>query len=270
MARLRQLEEAGYDVHVYPDAEEWLERELLRDQIRRVTDAIRRDPANHPLRRELLHVELLPYQLDGIAFAASAVRAILADDMGLGKTIQGIGTAELLARLAGIRRVLVVCPATLKSQWRSEMARFSGRDAQLIVGKPAERARQFASDTFFTICNYEQVVRDLSTVEQIPWDLIILDEGQRIKNWESKTSQVIRSLRSRFALVLSGTPLENRLDELFTVVRFVDDQRLGPAYRFFHRHRVVDEKGKVLGYRQLDQLREHSCAPCCCGERATP
>src|SRR5690606_884018 len=78
----------------------------------------------------------------------------------------------------------------------------------------------------------------------------------RIKNWESKTSQVIRALHSQFALVLSGTPLENRLDELYTVVQFVDDCRLGPAYRFFHKHRQVDDRGKPLGYQRLDELRE--------------
>src|SRR6185312_17475242 len=88
------------------------------------------------------------------------------------------------------------------------------------------------------------------------WDLIILDEGQRIKNWEAKTSNTIKSLKSRFALVLSGTPLENRLDELYSVVKFVDDRRLGPGFRFFNKHRVVDEKGKVLGYKNLADLRE--------------
>ena len=86
-------------------------------------------------------------------------------------------------------------------------------------------------------------------------DLIILDEGQRIKNWEAKTSRVIKALKSPFALVLSGTPLENRIDELFSVVEFIDDRRLGPAFRFFNRHRVVDEKGKLLGYKNLDDHR---------------
>ncbi|MEO2016974.1 MAG: DEAD/DEAH box helicase [Fuerstiella sp.] len=144
----------------------------------------------------------------------------------------------------------------MKSQWRSEIARFSGRTTQIILGNGAERAEQYGSDTFFTICNYEQVLRDVSAIETVPWDLIILDEGQRIKNWESKTSNVIRQLDSPFRLVLSGTPLENRLGELFTVTRFVDDELLGPAYQFFHRHHVVDDRGKTQGYRRLDELRE--------------
>ncbi|TVQ01990.1 MAG: helicase [Planctomycetaceae bacterium] len=258
--RIQALAQAGVEVHLYPDAEEYIQRALIQDRLSKSAAEIRRDPAGHPLRRELLSVELLPYQMDGIAFAVGAGRVILADDMGLGKTIQGIGTAELLARWAEIQRVLVICPASLKSQWRSEIARFSGRSTQVVVGTGAERAEQYASDTFFTICNYEQVLRDLREIETVPWDLIILDEGQRIKNWESKTSSVIRSLQSDFRLVLSGTPLENHLGELFTVARFVDEHRLGAADRFFNRHRIVDDRGKVVGYQNLDQLRE-SLAP---------
>ncbi len=255
MQRIQALEHAGYDVHVYPDAEERIQRDLVQVKLEKLAKQIRQSPATHPLRKELLNVELLPYQLDGIAFAVGAGRSVLADDMGLGKTIQGIGVAELLAREVDIQRVLVVCPASLKSQWRSEINKFCGRTSQLVVGKGEERAEQYQSDKFFTICNYEQVMRDLARIELVPWDLIILDEGQRIKNWESKTSQVIRALHSPFALVLSGTPLENRLDELYTVVQFVDDCRLGPAYRFFHKHRVVDERGKPRGYQRLDELR---------------
>jgi superfamily II DNA or RNA helicase len=253
---LRQLDRMGHAVLVYPDAETWIERQLAQRRLKEAMDEIRRDPAGHPLRKQLLKVDLLPYQMDGIAFAVGAGRAILADDMGLGKTIQGIGTAELLAREAGIGRVLVVCPASLKSQWRDEIHRFCDRTVELVGGRNGERAGQYASGAFFTVCNYEQVLRDLSDIERTEWDLIILDEGQRIKNWESKTSQVIRSLRSPFALVLSGTPLENRLDELFTVAQFIDDRALGPAYEFFHRHRIVDDRGKVQGYHNLDDVRD--------------
>ncbi|MFV1967164.1 MAG: DEAD/DEAH box helicase [Pirellulaceae bacterium] len=255
--RLAKLEQKGFPVTVYPDAEELIQQRLFLDRIAALTEQIRRDPGNHPLRKQLLKTELLPYQLDGIAFAVGAGRSVLADDMGLGKTIQGIGVAELLTREAGIRKVLVVCPASVKSQWRDEIRRFSDRDAQLITGRADERASQYDNDRFFTICNYEQVLRDILPIERVKWDLIILDEGQRIKNWESKTSNVVKSLKSPFALVLSGTPLENRLDDLYSVVQFIDDRRLAPAFRFFNRHRVVDTDGKVIGYKNLDSLREN-------------
>lgn len=256
LQRIRRLQAHGLEVTVYPDAEEFIQTRLLQQRIASVVADMRRDPGAHPLRRSLLKVELLPYQLDGIAFAVGAGRAILADDMGLGKTIQGIGMAELLAREAGIRKVLIVCPASVKSQWRSEILRFSERDCQIVLGGAAERAARYENGSFFTICNYEQVLRDFLAIERAKWDLIVLDEGQRIKNWEAKTSRTMKSLRSPFALVLSGTPLENRLDDLFSVVEFIDDRRLGPAFRFYNRHRVTDEKGRVLGYKNLDVLRE--------------
>ena len=256
MKLLRSLQQANEEVTVYPDAATFIDMRLLQDKLKEKSQEIRADPKNHPFRKTLLKVELLPYQLDGIAFALGAGRAILADDMGLGKTIQGIGTAELLARYADIKNVLVVCPASLKSQWAAEVARFCSRSHRVVLGSAQDRAVQYTDDTFFKIANYEQIVRDEAIVQDIQWDLIILDEGQRIKNWESKTSRTFNMLRSRFALVLSGTPLENRLEELFTVVRFIDSNQLGPAYRFLHRHRMVTDEGRIAGYKNLDTLRE--------------
>jgi superfamily II DNA or RNA helicase len=256
LRRIRQLEASDAAVTVYPDAEEYIQTRLLQQRLAAKVEEIRKSPRSHPLRKTLLKGTILPYQLDGIAFAAGAGRAILADDMGLGKTLQGIGVAELLARETGIRRVLVVCPASVKAQWAHEIRRFSERDYHIVLGGAEGRASQYANERFFTICNYEQVLRDIEPVEQARWDLVILDEGQRIKNWETKTTQTIKSLRSPFALVLSGTPLENRLDDLYSVVEFIDDRRLGPAFRFFNRHRVTDEGGKLIGYKDLHVLRE--------------
>jgi len=253
---IRSLEAAGYNVNIYPDAQEYIDFLLHQQHVNELVKQIRKNPAEHPLRKNLLKVELLPYQLDGIAFATGAGRAVLADDMGLGKTIQGIGVAELLSHVSDIKKVLIICPTSLKSQWCSEIYCFSNRDCHLILGSAPQRAAQYNNNCFFTICNYEQVLRDIRLIEQVRWDLIIIDEGQRIKNWEAKTTQTIKFLRSRFALALSGTPLENRLDDLFSVVEFIDDRRLGPSFRFFNTHRIVDERGKLLGYKNLDKLRE--------------
>ena len=256
MDRIRAVQMLGHDVTIYPDAEEYIDRILYQERVRERVKEIRENPAGHPLRKTLLKAGLLPYQLDGIAFAVGARRAILADDMGLGETVQGIGVAELLSQDADISRVLVICPASVKSQWWLEIRRFTDRDCQTVLGSARERAAQYDNSCFFTICNYEQVLRDIKSIERVNWDLIILDEGQRIKNWETKTSQTIKALKSPFALVLSGTPLENRLEDLFSIVEFIDDRRMGPAFRFYNRYRVRDEKGRLLGYKNLDDLRE--------------
>ncbi|MDR3199463.1 MAG: DEAD/DEAH box helicase [Planctomycetaceae bacterium] len=252
-----KLESLDFPVTIYPDADQWIQEQIFKDRMKSLVEEIRANPKEHPLRKNLLKVELLPYQLDGIAFVVGTGRAILADDMGLGKTIQGIGVAELLAREIDIKKVLIICPASVKSQWKSEIAKFAPhRTAQLVLGGSSERFDQYGNNTFFTICNYEQVIRDMLPIEQTRWDLIILDEGQRIKNWEAKTARAVKALSSPYALILSGTPMENRIDELYSVVQFVDDRRLLPAYRFFHRHRIVEDSGRVAGYKNLDELRE--------------
>ena len=256
LVRIKKIEKLGHIVTIYPDAEKYINRILYLQRIENITNKMRKDPENHPLRKNLLKGELLPFQLDGIAFAVGRGRAVLADDMGLGKTIQGIGVAEMLFQEAGIVRVLVICPASLKSQWRIEIKRFTERSCQLVIGTAAERADQYNSQCFFTICNYEQVLRDITNIEEVKWDLIILDEGQRIKNWEAKTSRTVKSLRSPFALVLTGTPIENRLDDLYSIMEFVDIRHLEPDFRFFHKYKITDERGKPLGYKNLDKLRE--------------
>jgi hypothetical protein len=167
MRRIRKLQKLDQTVTITPDAEECIQQALFQQRISDRVAEIRRDPARHPLRTTLLKTELLPYQLDGIAFAVGAGRAILADDMGLGKTVQGLGVSELLAQEADIRRVLIICPTSLKSQWRNEIHRFSDRECQLVTGSAPDRAAQYDNDCFFTICNYEQVLRDVTSIERV-------------------------------------------------------------------------------------------------------
>src|SRR6202022_4696415 len=127
---------------------------------------------------------------------------------------------------------------------------------QVIEGTTAQRHAQYKEPTFYRLINYEMALKDLDQLNAWQPDLIVLDEAQRIKNWESKTTRAIKRLRSRYAIVLTGTPLENKLEELYSIVQFVDDRRLGPAFPFLHDHRLLDEEGKVIGYRNLDRLRE--------------
>ena len=176
--------------------------------------------------------------------------------MGFGKTIQGVGVAELLAQQAEVRACSSFARPRSKSQWAAEIAPFQ-RPQRATGQRPVGRAR--ARNTEATLSSPSATTNrccaTILPIERAAWDLIILDEGQRIKNWEAKTSRVVKSLRSRFALVLTGTPIENRLDDLYSVVEFIDDRRLGPAFRFFHQHRIAEETGKVLGYKNLADLR---------------
>jgi SNF2 family DNA or RNA helicase len=252
------IESVPEKVTVMSDAMEFIDREIeRRDMARKEEEWLAELSAEgeSPL-RHLLEAPLYDYQLRGALFLACRGRCILGDDMGLGKTIQTMAAVELLARERGIARVLVIAPASVKYQWEGEIRKFTKRSVQVIEGLREDRAVQYAQETFYRLVNYEQVVRDLEAMNAWKPDVVVLDEAQRIKNWESKTSRSVKKLRCRYALVLTGTPLENKLEELYSIVQFVDDRQLGPAFEFLHEHRVLDAKGNLTGYRNLDKIRE--------------
>ena len=207
---------------------------------------------------KLLDTNLYPYQLDGVLHLAFTRRAMLADDMGLGKTIQAIGACALLQRERGVEKVLVVTPASLKHQWKREIQRFTSLSATVVQGPQEKRALLYASPSFFTIVNYELLLRDAYAFHHLKPDVIILDEAQRIKNWRTKTAMAVKKLKSQYAFVLTGTPLENRLDELYSVLQFLDPRLLGPLWQFNQRYFLLEKKRsgfKVLGHKNLDELR---------------
>ncbi len=202
----------------------------------------------------LLKIDLYPYQAQGALFAARAGRCLIGDEMGLGKTVQAIAAAELMIRHFGAERVLVICPTSLKHQWQREITRFAGRDALTIQGLRPARALQFADDGACKITNYELLARDLDLINAWAPDLVIVDEAQRIKNWNTVAARALKLIASPYAIVLTGTPLENRLEELLSIVQFVDRHRLGPTWRLLHQHQSRDDNGRVVGYRDLDRI----------------
>jgi len=203
-----------------------------------------------------VRARLYPYQVEGVAFLAANGRALLADDMGLGKTLQAIAAATWLAREQGVARVLVVCPASLKQQWAREIGKFTEHSVQVVQGPAGARLAQYRRAATFTVVNYELVLRDLAVInETLAPDLLILDEAQRIKNWRTKIAASIKLVASRYAFVLTGTPLENRLEDLYSLMQVVDPQALGPLWRYMVDFHVTDERGKAIGYRNLSELR---------------
>lgn len=224
------------------------------DRTRKVKEEFPRG-IRSPAFKDLLNVSLYDYQREGALFAARVGRCLLGDEMGLGKTVQAIAVAEIMARLYGVERVLVVCPTSLKHQWQREIEKFTtGRTIEAIGGLRARRELGFGAQSFFKIINYDTVHRDLDLINHWSPDLVILDEAQRIKNWETRVARSVKRIVSPYALVLTGTPLENRLEELVSIVQFVDKHRLGPTFRLLHDHQLRDEHGKVIGYRDLDRL----------------
>lgn len=203
-----------------------------------------------------IRAKLFPYQVEGVAFLASRGRALLADDMGLGKTLQAIAAATWLAEHESVQRILIACPASLKHQWQREIKKFTEHQAQIIHGGPSMRQVQYKTRSLFVIVNYELVLRDLSVISTtLKPDLLILDEAQRIKNWQTKIASTIKLIPSKYAFILTGTPLENRLQDLYSLLQVVDARVLGPLWRCMLDFHITDERGKILGYRNLSELR---------------
>ncbi len=203
---------------------------------------------------KLVNAKLYPYQKEGICFAAEKGRCIIADDMGLGKTLQAIGATELLRKETGIVSALIICPTSLKYQWKSEIEKFTGQQAWVIEGVFTKRIVQYKNDYFYKIVSYNTAINDIKEISASLPDLVILDEAQRIKNFKTKISRHIKKLKASYSFVLTGTPLENKLEELYSIVQFTNPYTLGPFYRFIHEHRVTDKKGKVIGYQDLNKI----------------
>jgi superfamily II DNA or RNA helicase len=242
------------DLRCYEDALGFVAQVRDAERRTRLLDEQFPDSTRSVALTQLLRVPLYEYQCEAALFAARVGRAILADDMGLGKTIEAIAAAELMARHFSVERVLVVCPTSLKHQWEREIARAVDRSTRVVGGFRTAREDAFDAESFYKITNYDTVHRDLDLIAAWSPDLVILDEAQRIKNWATRTARSVKRIVSPYAIVLTGTPLENRLEELVSIVEFVDRHRLGPTFRFLDHHQVRDEAGRVVGYRNLDDV----------------
>jgi SNF2 family DNA or RNA helicase len=171
-----------------------------------------------------------PYQLEGIAFLMPRCAALLADEMGLGKTMQTILALRLLFHGGLIQRALLVCPKPLVFNWARELRTWAGDLPFEIIGGDAD-ARQATwrvSNCPLKVVNYEILTRDAALVadERVHFDVVVLDEAQRIKNCESKTAEVVCSIHRTRSWALTGTPIENRPEDLINIFSFVDRERI--------------------------------------------
>ncbi len=170
-----------------------------------------------------------PYQFEGVAFLYPRYAAILADEMGLGKTMQAITAARLLLHAGELQSVLFICPKPLVTNWQREFAAWAPElPVTVIEGDQAKRRWQWQqSETPVKIANYELLQRDRDLVADLglQFDLVVLDEAQRIKNRTSATSQSVRDISRRRSWALTGTPVENSPQDLVGIFEF-----LSPGY----------------------------------------
>lgn len=204
----------------------------------------------------LLNARLYPYQKEGIRFAIKTGKTIIADEMGLGKTIQAIGCAEFMRKENLISSVLIVCPTSLKYQWTKEIERFTGCQSVVIEGNHLRRKKMYDDSTFYKIVSYNSICNDVKILRHMSTDFMIMDEAQRLKNWNTQVAQAMRRIHADYMVVLSGTPLENKLQELYSIVQIVNPFLLGPLHEFIADTTVLSPSGQIIGYKNLNEIGE--------------
>ncbi|HEU4402257.1 MAG TPA: DEAD/DEAH box helicase, partial [Candidatus Polarisedimenticolia bacterium] len=234
---------------VEPEALAWLDSRLRRQPVLPDGKLARLLPP--------LGLAPYPYQWTGAEFLARAGRALLADEMGLGKTVQAILAAAALRRaVPPAGSVTIVCPASLRGGWQDEIRRWLGEEATLLDGPSPARARMIVSRPRWLVTHYEQVLRDHARHREHPPDLLIVDEAQRAKGLRTRTARVLKAIDAPYVFALTGTPLENRLEEAYAIAQLIDQRLLPPLWQIDRDHFVRDAKGRrVVFYRGLDALR---------------
>jgi ERCC4-related helicase/predicted nucleic acid-binding Zn finger protein len=251
---IRFPEETGEykKILVRPEVEEKIEAYFEHQEMKKLSQHLKPDFTS-------IDATLFPYQKEGIHFSLFKKGNIIADEMGLGKTIQAITTAVLKGDIYNFKRVLVICPASLKYQWKKEIEKFTRHKAVIVEGtRPKRHDIYRESKTYFLVANYEAVLRDITIIKKFPPDMVILDEAQRIKNYDTQTSHAVKSIPRKHSLVITGTPIENKLIDLYSIMNFIDPHYLAPLWEFSMNHCLFDKskKNKINGYYNLQALKK--------------
>ena len=218
-----------------------------------ITDTVYKLNADAPIK---IKATPYAYQKEGIKFLASNKNAILADDMGLGKTLQAISAAVLVKG----KKVLIICPSSAKYNWAEEINKFAPNAGYIVVdGNKSERQKMLLtkSKIMFYIINYDALLSLLDIVQVLKIDIIILDEAHRIKNRQAKRTKAVRKINAPYKFLLTGTPLMNRIDELWSLLKFIQPNQW-PGYDTFVKQYC--EKGgyqnrEIIAPKNIDELK---------------
>jgi SNF2 family DNA or RNA helicase len=212
----------------------------------------------------LFQGELRPYQARGVSWLTFLERwglgACLADDMGLGKTAQCLAFLLYLKEEKALEEpVLLVCPTSVLGNWEREVKKFAPSLKTIVHhGDKRSQGQAFAKAAKaaeLVLTSYPIVQRDLKTLETVSWQGVVLDEAQNIKNAEAKQSQAVRQLQAQFRIALTGTPVENRLSELWSILDFLNPGYLGPKNFFQRRFAIpIERYGDITSLQTLRSL----------------
>lgn len=204
--------------------------------------------------------ELRDFQKVGVKKMYDKGQLLLGDEMGTGKTVHTIATGLKLKYEDGKDDFLVICPASLKQQWKKEIESFSDEKAIVIDGDPEEREELWQEDAYFYIMNYALLLRDDKPFNDW-WGAVALDEITYIKNPEAKRTKKAKELKADHKYGLTGTPIENTAEDLFSIMDFIDEDRFQDYWTFKSNYLVTETRShagrtwsEITGYKNLDDM----------------
>jgi len=173
--------------------------------------------------------------------------------MGLGKTVQALAVAEKVKA----EKILIFCPASVKWQWAQEIEKFLGKqDTRVVEGGKLRRWDIWKEDHRFYIANYELLLRDFDLMNVREWDLIVVDEATKISNPRARQSKLVKKLRGKRRIAMTGTPVSNRAQEVWNVVDFCVPGAMGKYWDFQNRYCLKNQWGGIYGYTNMDELQQ--------------
>lgn len=208
-------------------------------------------------------IEYYHHQVDGIRELAKRRSFLLADDMGLGKSLQALTVFAIDVKRGWAKSCLVVCPVTLKGNWADEIEKFSTFSYEVLSGSPSERRDMLADfatwdEPKLLIVNYEQVVSHQDELNKLKFDVAVFDEAHYLKNPKAKRTQASHSVYSRRSFMLTGTPMLNHVNELWSILHRIDPNAYPKYWAFVNRYAVFGgwKNKQIIGVKNEKELTE--------------
>ena len=196
---------------------------------------------------------LYEYQKIGTGFLCANGSSLLGDECGLGKTIQTLATILI----KDSKKNLIICPSTVKRQWAEEIEKWTGsKKITVIQGTKIKRDAQWKKHNSYYIMNFEQLRVDISEIKKIEWDTIVVDEATRISNSRTAQSKLVKTIKAKHRIALTGTPLNNSVNDLWNILDFCSPNILGTYWQFCEKYCIKDRFGSVTGYKNMSKLKE--------------
>ena len=229
------------------------------NEFKKVKDLADQTDVDHEIIGLKPDVKLYPFQKVGSKFLDHVGNGLLGMDMGLGKTITSIShVSNNINKSKKDLRTLIICPSSLKYEWAIQLARFSDY-SYTVVTSGKTRLPLYEKKTSFTIMNYDLIWRDLEILKSQKWDVVVCDEIQRIKNYKTETFKAIEQLECGRRIGLTGTPLENDVMDIFTIMKFINPKIFGTDETTFkYRYCQTNQYNQIVPgkYRNLDELNK--------------